>query len=334
MVDEISVHGCSHYRRKCSLMAPCCKKMYSCRLCHDEEQISHTMNRKLVTQIKCLQCDTLQDVQRNCSECGILFANYSCMICRLFDDQDKQQFHCDGCGICRVGGRDNFVHCEKCDMCIGSQIKETHKCLEKASKRNCPVCLEDLHTSRLSLHVPDCGHLIHRTCLMQMLKEGLTSCPQCNQSIVDMSDYWGRLDQEISMTLMPEAYRNYHVNILCRDCHKESNVVFHIIGLKCTHCGAYNTTRIGGDDPLPENSETGPVVDELAALVSTLPTDSDEESDSWETIESDVEVRGADIQSNENDSNPCDNEREDEGLSNDTSLNEDQSEQNDITSPD
>merc|ERR1719494_1257474 len=121
---------------------------------------------------------------------------------------------------------------------------------------------------------------------------------------------------------MPEAYRNYHVNILCRDCHKESNVVFHIIGLKCTHCGAYNTTRIGGDDPLPENSETGPVVDELAALVSTLP------------IESDVEVRGADIQSNENDSNPCDNEREDEGLSNDTSLNEDQSEQNDITSPD
>lgn len=26
----------------------------------------------------------------------------------------KKQFHCDECGICRVGGRDKFFHCSQC----------------------------------------------------------------------------------------------------------------------------------------------------------------------------------------------------------------------------
>jgi hypothetical protein len=31
--------------------------------------------------------------------------------CRFFDDDvRKGQFHCAKCGICRVGGRDNFFH--------------------------------------------------------------------------------------------------------------------------------------------------------------------------------------------------------------------------------
>ena len=32
---------------------------------------------------------------------SILF-QYFCYECKLYDDEDKQQFHCDGCGICRV----------------------------------------------------------------------------------------------------------------------------------------------------------------------------------------------------------------------------------------
>jgi RING finger/CHY zinc finger protein 1 len=28
------------------------------------------------------------------------------------DDISKEQFHCDLCGICRVGGRQNFFHCQ------------------------------------------------------------------------------------------------------------------------------------------------------------------------------------------------------------------------------
>lgn len=34
---------------------------------------------------------------------------------------------------------------------------------------------------------------------------------------------------------------------------QESKVNFHVVALKCQHCGGYNTTRIGGDDPLPED---------------------------------------------------------------------------------
>ena len=34
-------------------------------------------------------------------------------------------FHCP-C-ICRIGGRNNFYHCERCDMCLAVSIKDSHK---------------------------------------------------------------------------------------------------------------------------------------------------------------------------------------------------------------
>lgn len=48
---------------------------------------------------------------------------YTCLVCNLFDDDDKNQYHCDGCGICRIGGRNNFFHCEVCNMCLPLQLK-------------------------------------------------------------------------------------------------------------------------------------------------------------------------------------------------------------------
>ena len=53
-------------------------------------------------QIECSVCGLRQPVQQNCSSCGTLFGKYFCFDCKLYDDEDKQQFHCDGCGICRV----------------------------------------------------------------------------------------------------------------------------------------------------------------------------------------------------------------------------------------
>ncbi|KAM1715003.1 hypothetical protein ACFX12_025539 [Malus domestica] len=36
-------------------------------------------------------------------------------ICKFYDDDTtKEQFHCNDCGICRIGGRDKFYHCKKC----------------------------------------------------------------------------------------------------------------------------------------------------------------------------------------------------------------------------
>lgn len=52
------------------------------------------------------------------------------------------------------------------------------KCVEKASKANCPVCLEDLHSSIVPSHVPPCSHLIHRselTLIFRMYDRSLCS---------------------------------------------------------------------------------------------------------------------------------------------------------------
>lgn len=27
----------------------------------------------------------------------------------------------------RVGGKENFFHCSRCDICLGTQLRETHK---------------------------------------------------------------------------------------------------------------------------------------------------------------------------------------------------------------
>lgn len=44
----------------------------------------------------------------------------------MFDDEDKNQYHCAGCGTCRIGGANKFFHCENCNMCIPIQLKDGH----------------------------------------------------------------------------------------------------------------------------------------------------------------------------------------------------------------
>lgn len=175
--------SCTHYLRKCKLEAACCGKIHECRICHDVSE-NHEMDRKAVKTLVCVQCDTHQNVGKNCSSCGILFGTYSCLICRLFDDNDKGQFHCQGCGICRVGGDKNFFHCPKCNICIKTSIKETHKCIEDISRRMCPVCLEDLHASTKKAIIPKCSHMIHDECQQSLLKFGFPSCPLCRELVM------------------------------------------------------------------------------------------------------------------------------------------------------
>lgn len=108
-----------------SFQTPCCNKVYICRFCHDKEE-THVVNRKEVTELICVLCDTRQPVQATCKNCHCRFGKYTCLECNLFDDEDKNQYHCDGCGICRVGGRDRFFHCAKCNMCLPVQLQNGH----------------------------------------------------------------------------------------------------------------------------------------------------------------------------------------------------------------
>ncbi|CAG0881992.1 unnamed protein product [Cyprideis torosa] len=235
--------GCKHYRRKCKLVSPCCDNVYPCRFCHDEAEGNHTLERKHLKEVVCNRCSHRQPIQQICEGCGLVMGNYYCSTCRLFDDEDKQHFHCDGCGICRIGGKDKFFHCPRCDMCLPLRLKGNHKCVENMSRIDCPVCLEYIHTSRIPSQIPPCGHLIHRTCFEELLRAGLYACPICNAALVNMERVWRQLDREVAETPMPDEYKNLHVDILCRDCHAYTKVLYHVLGLKCQSCGSYNTTR-------------------------------------------------------------------------------------------
>lgn len=87
--------GCTHYKRKCHLLAPCCGEFFACRFCHDEvkddnerdAKKAHKLERKLVTRVRCMRCGTQQKSQQTCESCGVTMGEYYCGICNLFDDQ-------------------------------------------------------------------------------------------------------------------------------------------------------------------------------------------------------------------------------------------------------
>ena len=59
---EEKKRGCKHYERGCCFISPCCQKVFSCRLCHDEAIMDHSLDRHSVTCIVCSLCHTKQDV--------------------------------------------------------------------------------------------------------------------------------------------------------------------------------------------------------------------------------------------------------------------------------
>lgn len=43
--QEESIFGCNHYKRNCKLLAPCCKKLFTCIRCHDDTTTDHSLER-------------------------------------------------------------------------------------------------------------------------------------------------------------------------------------------------------------------------------------------------------------------------------------------------
>uniref|UniRef100_A0A7C8ZPQ2 RING finger and CHY zinc finger domain-containing protein 1 n=1 Tax=Opuntia streptacantha TaxID=393608 RepID=A0A7C8ZPQ2_OPUST len=253
-------YGCQHYRRRCLIRAPCCNEIFPCRHCHNEAASMlrnpvdrHELNRYEVKQVVCAVCDTEQPAGRVCTNCGVNMGEYFCEICKFYDDDiDKKQFHCDDCGICRVGGSENFFHCKKCGSCYSVALRDNHMCVENSMRHHCPICYEYLFDSLKDTTVLRCGHTMHCECYHEMIKRDKYICPICSKSVIDMSRTWKRLDEEIEATTMPEDYRNKKVWILCNDCNDTTEVYFHIIGQKCSHCKSYNTRQIA-PPVLPES---------------------------------------------------------------------------------
>lgn len=247
--------GCEHYSRKCQLLSACCDKFYTCRFCHDavedegqrDVKKRHTMDRHAVRTVKCMPCGAVQPAAQVCTSCGVTLGAYFCPRCNLFDDKPRGQWHCDGCGICRVGGPENFRHCDRCAVCIGVSMWATHTCVTDRLKVPCPICYEDLHSSRDATSFLPCGHSMHARCWTNMLRSGNAKCPMCSKTTVDMSREWNERDLCVLASPMPREYAHVWLRVLCNDCHTESDARFHLDGFKCANvaCGGYNTRKIG-----------------------------------------------------------------------------------------
>jgi Zinc-ribbon/Ring finger domain len=152
-------------------------------------------------------------------------------------------YHCHDCGFCRVGGRDNFRHCHDCGMCIDINLLDDHNCKSGKYMSNCPVCQEDLFSSRFASHEMPCGHAIHWHCFQELISYD-TRCPVCKktaESPEDMAATWSTLAVGIACQPVPPDLARV-VNILCIDCEQPSNNrCWHFLGVRCHHCLSFNT---------------------------------------------------------------------------------------------
>jgi RING finger and CHY zinc finger domain-containing protein 1 len=235
-------YGCKHYLCRCSIIAPCCQTVYGCRVCHNEAE-THVIERSDIHRIVCSSCNKEQDVSDECINCGICFGLYTCIKCRLFSDICVDQYHCDKCGICRIGPKEKIFHCDNCGICYDSNFKNTHICRLNMKDDTCPVCLEKLFDSLNDLYVPPCNHAIHHNCFIELVKTTY-KCPCCSVAMFNIDHINQQMDEEVENTPMPHEYNHIFVDILCNECHSKSKVQYHIVGMKCIDCFSYNTRQI------------------------------------------------------------------------------------------
>ncbi|CAK7562962.1 MAG: hypothetical protein SEPTF4163_000818 [Sporothrix epigloea] len=243
--DGRKLYGCEHYRRNVKLQCFTCERWYTCRLCHNDAE-DHTLPRSSTRNMLCMLCGYAQRAGAVCAKCGVSAARYYCGICKLWnDDPDKSIYHCNDCGICRVGeglGKD-FFHCKKCGSCIAINQEESHRCREGVMDCDCPICSEYIFTTRKKVVTMKCGHIIHDDCRAQYIKRSY-KCPICNKSVENMESMFRRLDKHLEEQPMPEEYADTRAVILCNDCEAKTSTSYHWGGLRCEVCLSYNTVEL------------------------------------------------------------------------------------------
>ena len=261
-----AVLGCPHYARACKLRHPVSGRLYTCRLCCEQQREmpmrdkDEPMDRYAVTEVMCMKCNALQPAEDRCinSDCesrGRPFAKYFCRICHLYDDGSRPIFHCPYCNACRLGlglGVD-FRHCMRCNACV-SLADTDHRCIPQKLQGNCPICREMLFQSTEPLRGLKCGHVMHLSCFSEYRRGHAYTCPLCMRSMEDMKDYFALLDTAIRMQPMPTAYLSTMSNIYCQDCCVTGRTPYHFVGQKCPSCGSYNTRELGRVHESPNSS--------------------------------------------------------------------------------
>jgi len=204
----------------------------------------HQIDRFAIKEIICQVCFTKQSSKSNsCINCGIQFGEYHCAICNLWMSNEERPYHCPDCGFCRVGGGENFIHCHDCGMCIDKDLFDTHNCKVGKYMSNCPVCQEDLFSSRDASHELPCGHAIHWHCFQQLASHD-SRCPICKKTVESherMKPMWDAMAMSITMQPVPPEMCKV-VTVKCNDCESsQKNRSWHFLGVQCVHCDSFNT---------------------------------------------------------------------------------------------
>lgn len=208
------------------------------------EPESHQIDRFAIREIICRICFTRQSSKTNeCKVCGVQFGKYHCEICNLWMSDEDHPYHCKDCGFCRVGGRENFRHCFTCGMCIDINAFNDHNCKVGKYMSNCPVCQEDLFSSRSASHEMPCGHSIHWHCFQELANHD-SRCPICKktaESADRMASTWAAIARDIDMQPLPPEWAKV-VNITCNDCEeRDFGRRWHFLGVQCNRCSSFNT---------------------------------------------------------------------------------------------
>lgn len=204
----------------------------------------HTLDRFATREIICRVCFERQSSKtNNCINCGIQFGEYHCAICNLWMSNEERPYHCPDCGFCRVGGGENFRHCQDCGMCIDKELFANHNCKVGKYMSNCPVCQEDLFSSRDASHELPCGHAIHWHCFRELASHD-SRCPMCKKTAETherMKPTWDAMAEGIALQPVPPDLAKV-VTMKCNDCERvQKNRSWHFLGVQCRQCESFNT---------------------------------------------------------------------------------------------
>ena len=92
--------------------------------------------------MKCLECNQIQCIAKQCSNCKIELEYDFCKKCNSIVERDTR-FHCDKCNNCYYKAKEELFHCDKCEQCYLARMKDNHGiCIRGKFKKPCPICLE------------------------------------------------------------------------------------------------------------------------------------------------------------------------------------------------
>jgi len=248
-IDNIKT--CKHYKNNLKIYTKCCNKYYDCIKCHNKNE-SHILDSNNINTIKCIKCNTDNELNDNynnkCVNCETLFGTYHCLECKIWSNNIKIAFHCNGCKSCKLGDKKDFYHCDNCNLCLSVSTKDTHKCSNSKYEINkeCPICLEKIYNLKDIILLLKCHHSIHEKCYIKLIKNTsynkIPSCALCKKSLNNALKYENKFDILKSEIIIHDHYKNWKSNILCNDCNCKNSIKYHSHYHKCIDCNSYNTS--------------------------------------------------------------------------------------------